>query len=108
MKVEVFYFQGCPNHHSTVERVERVLAAEGISAEILQIEVTDAETAQSLRFAGSPSVRINGVDVEGSPPGVAGLSCRTYLNGSIREGVPSFEVIRRAVQNAVGETDENR
>lgn len=108
MKVEVLYFQGCPNHRPAVERVRHVLAAEGISADILQVEVTDAETSLALNFAGSPSVRVNGVDVEGCEPGTVGLSCRTYMNGAVREGAPSLESIRRAVRSATGEPHENQ
>lgn len=102
MKVEVFYFQGCPNHWPAVERVRNVLAEEGISSDVLQIEVPDARAAESLSFLGSPTVRINGIDVEGPAvvTGAIGLSCRTYVHGSVREGVPPVEVIRRAVSNA--------
>jgi len=102
MTVEVLYFQGCPNHAPTVERVRNVLADEGIPTDVVEIEVPDAKAAQKLRFLGSPSVSINGIDVEGRAPapGAIGLSCRTYVHGSVREGVPSVELIRLAVRNA--------
>ncbi len=108
MKVEILYFVGCPNHLPAVERVERVLAAEGVTAEIFHVAIPDAEAAEAVRFAGSPSVRINGVDVEGAVAGPVGMSCRTYMNGSAREGVPSFEVIQFAVRSAAVEPNENR
>lgn len=102
MKVEVLYFEGCPNHAPAVERVRAVLADEGVMAGILQVEVNDTVKAEALGFLGSPSVRINGTDVEVStgttPP--AGLSCRTYMHGSVREGVPPVEAIRRAIRDA--------
>lgn len=111
MRVEVLYFEGCPNHAPAVERVRSVLAEEGISATVIQIEVPDTKAAESLRFLGSPSIRINGLDLEGT--GVVnaeaiGLSCRTYFCDSIREGVPPVELIRRAVRNAKGKRDETR
>ena len=105
MKIEILYIPGCPNHHPAVERVRGALAAEGIAAEILQVEIADEGTAHRLGFAGSPSVRIDGVDVEGGAPGGAGLSCRTYVSGSVREGVPSLDVLRRAVRSAAGEPE---
>jgi len=52
MKVEVLYSQGCRNHWPTVERVRKVLADEGISSEVLHIEVPDARAAESLSFPG--------------------------------------------------------
>jgi hypothetical protein len=108
MKVEMLYFQGCPHHEPALERVRNVLAAEGITADVLQIEVPNARAAESLRFLGSPSIRINGIDVEGLAPltGAVGLTCRAYLHGSVREGVPPAEMIRRAIRNA-RKSDEN-
>lgn len=101
MKVEVLYFQGCPNHAPAVERVRAVLADEGVTANILQVEVNDTANAESLGFLGSPTVRINGMDIEAlTAAGPAGLSCRTYMHGSVREGVPPVEIIRRAVRDA--------
>lgn len=52
MKVEVLYSQGCRNHWPTVERARKVLADEGISSEVLHIEVPDARAAESLSFPG--------------------------------------------------------
>ena len=109
MRVEVLYFEGCPNHAPAIERVRTVLAEEGISAGVIQIEVPDARAAESLRFLGSPSIRINGMDVEDSVEvrgGTVGLSCRTYFYNSVREGVPPADLIRRAVRR--GASDETR
>jgi hypothetical protein len=99
MKVEVLYFQGCPNHQPTVERVRQVLLEQGIPPEVTEIEVSDDRRVAAVEFVGSPTVRINGVDVE---PGVepierGRLYCRTYLENGKRVGVPSQDLIRRAV-----------
>lgn len=102
MKIEVLYFSGCPNHAPAVERLQAVLAAEGVAADVVEIEVNDVATAKSLRFLGSPTIRVNGTDVE-APLDVespTGLSCRTYVDGVIREGVPPIGLIRRAVGHA--------
>ena len=110
MKIEILYFQGCPNHVPAVDRVRAALADEGVTAEILQIEVNDTATAGYLGFLGSPTVRIDGTDIEGSEtaPGPVGLSCRTYMYDGVREGVPPAEVIRRAVRIAKRTFDEAR
>jgi hypothetical protein len=78
--VELLYFEGCPNHEAARELVERVAAEEGIEINVKRISVTSPEEAERLRFLGSPSVRVNGRDVE---PGAAKradytLSCRVY------------------------------
>lgn len=102
MKIEVLYFSGCPNHAPAVDRVKEALRAECVSGEIVETEVPDAETAQRLRFLGSPSIRVNGLDIE--PPARSrtefGMMCRTYADGSCHNGLPSHELIRSALREA--------
>jgi hypothetical protein len=64
MKVEVLYFEGCPNHVPAVERVREALQSENETADVQEIEVRTQGEAESLGFLGSPSVRINGLDIE--------------------------------------------
>ncbi len=99
MRVEVLYFEGCPNHAPTVERVRAELGSHGLSKEIEEIEIHDQTEAESLGFLGSPSVRINGLDIEREARNLKsfGMSCRTYLEGTVRSGLPSNELIRRAL-----------
>lgn len=101
MTVEVLYFEGCPNHQPAVERVRDVLRDEGISDQVTEIEVPDTHTAEQVGFVGSPSIRINGVDVEQSADELKsfGLMCRTYRDGCCHSGVPSAELIRQAIRH---------
>jgi hypothetical protein len=101
IKVEILYFEGCPNYSLAVERVREVLREE-VSAIVSELNVSDVETAKQLGFLGSPSIRVNGSDVE---PGARlcreyGIACRTYVTGDRREGAPSVETIRHAVLDA--------
>ncbi len=102
MKVEVLYFSGCPNHAPAVERVREVLEQEGTSAEVVQVEIKDSVIARSVGFLGSPTIRIDGQDVEPEARGAwaFGMSCRTYSAGGMRTGVPPSEWIRAAVKEA--------
>jgi mercuric ion transport protein len=99
MKVEVLYFEGCPNHESTMERVREALRSENETADVQEIEVRTEGEAESMGFLGSPSIRINGLDIELDSRNLKsyGLSCRTYLAGAKRSGVPSSELIRLAI-----------
>jgi len=98
MKVEVLYFEGCPNHLPALERIREVLQEESCDAEVEEVLVPDDDAAQSAKFLGSPTIRLNGIDIE---PNAGeredfGLMCRRYP-----EGIPSHELIRGAVRSAL-------
>jgi hypothetical protein len=99
MKIEVLYVPGCPNHQPALEAVTGVLAAESCQTEveICNVPVRSQDEALALRFPGSPTIRVNGGDVEPETVSGFGLACRLYENGL---GVPSAGVIRTAVAAA--------
>jgi len=104
MTIELLYIQGCPNHVPVMNMLRETLDSLGREDEIHQVEVHTKAEAEAVRFVGSPSIRINGSDIE---PWARiakgyGLSCRTYLNGS-SYGVPSGELVRRAIMEGIGE-----
>jgi hypothetical protein len=94
MKVEVFYFEGCPNHKPAVELVKAVMKQQGIAAEVAEIEVPDAEVARAVGFLGSPTIRVDGLDIDPSSRAAtsAVMACRCYAGG-----LPSAEMIRAAL-----------
>ena len=102
MKIEVLYFEGCPNHRPAVARVQEVLGEEGISATVSEINVADASIAKEVGFLGSPSIRVNGLDVEPEARSAReyGMMCRTYAVNGRREELPSREMLRQAIRQA--------
>ncbi len=99
MNIEVLYFEGCPNHLPAIEMVRETLKSLGRQDEIHQVEVHTQADAEAMAFVGSPSIRINGADIEpwARTAKAFGLRCRTYLDGSRRSGVPSRGLLRRAI-----------
>jgi hypothetical protein len=97
MKVEVLYFEGCPNYLPAVHRLKTVLREAGLPAEVSEIEVRDESAAKRLQFFGSPTIRINGLDIEADSRKVkaTGFACRRYAGG-----LPSEEMIRAALKDA--------
>jgi hypothetical protein len=95
MRIEVLYVPGCPNYQPAVARIQQVLASEFLQAEVHGVAVSSDAEAKALRFPGSPTIRIDGDDVEPNDATSPGLSCRLYAN---RSGVPSEEVLRLAVR----------
>ena len=100
MTIEIMYFPECPNYLPAVERVQKALQEENVSAEIMHVQVMDAAKATETGFLGSPTVRINGFDVEPSARsgGAAGMCCRTYRGRGSPEGAPSVALIRDAIR----------
>jgi len=97
MRIEVLYFEDCPNYLPTLDLLRAVLREEGVNVDVLEVEVKDASAAQRLRFIGSPTIRINGLDIEADAQSSAGagLACRRYAGG-----LPSMEMIRVALREA--------
>ncbi len=98
LQIEVLYLKDCPHHLPTLERINWVLREEGCLADVREVLVPDRDTAQNWNFLGSPSVRVNGTDLEpaASNSGNFGLMCRRYAGG-----VPSAELIRAAIWSAL-------
>ena len=62
--VRVLYSQGCPDASQVIDLIERVGKEIGLVAAIETVLVTSQEKAIEFRFVGSPTVRINGLDIE--------------------------------------------
>ena len=64
MKIEILYIPGCPNLESTVGEVYNALSLDGLAHDVNLIPGESIEMARQLAFVGSPSVRVNGIDIE--------------------------------------------
>jgi hypothetical protein len=100
--IEVLTFDGCPHAAATRELVARVVAELDAEADVVLIDVPDQEAAATHRFLGSPTVRVNGRDVE---PGAERrdevvLGCRVYRTDAGLSGRPNEWWIRDAVSRA--------
>ena len=78
MQIDILYFEGCPNHTPTVARVTQIAAEMGLTVSLTEVQITTPEEAQQRRFLGSPTVLVNGVDIDPSPRERTNywLSCR--------------------------------
>src|SRR5260370_20495468 len=105
MKVQLFYFDGCPNHSHALDRLRQILRQEGLAEHVEEINVTSPEQAQALAFLGSPTIKINGEDVEPAARAsqAYAMACRTYPNAGQPEGLPSEETIRAALREALSQ-----
>ena len=96
--IEVLFFDGCPNHEPTMNLAREVLSELGLEAEIREVPVETPEDAETHRFVGSPTVRVNGRDIEPDARQRTdfALSCRMNESG----GVPPKELRVDALREA--------
>jgi hypothetical protein len=103
LRVTFLFFDGCPSHGETLERLRRVLAEEGAQSDIEVVKVETQEQAERWQFVGSPTIRIDDQDIAPVPDGGPyRLTCRTFVteNGRLSP-LPPEAMIRRAVREAV-------
>jgi hypothetical protein len=92
-----------------VNVVERVVSETGVLAEIEVVEVETLDEARTLLFPGSPTVRVDGRDVDRQPArnGSVSLDDRVYRTERGLAGWPDEEWVREAVLLAVARTTTN-
>jgi hypothetical protein len=102
--VEVLYVRDCPHYPATLALVERVRAELGIDTELRTSLILDQAAAEQARFPGSPTVWVDGRDVEpGSEPASEYLvGCRLYRLEHHFAGQPEERWIRQALLRAAG------
>jgi hypothetical protein len=99
MRIEFFYWEGCASHPEALESLRQLLDERGIEAEIELREIHTDEDAEAVGFPGSPTIRIDGRDVDQAGAfGPASLSCRIYhLPDGRVSPVPSREQLEEAL-----------
>ena len=102
MQVELLWFQGCPSHENAERMLRSVLNEVGLDVPIERIQVEDEETGPGVCFPGSPTIRINGIDVEpGWEPCVdCTPRCRVYPTALGLRPLPERRWIVDAVRSA--------
>jgi hypothetical protein len=104
MKIELLYFDGCPHYEAFLPHLQTLLQRAGVEDDVERVLVDSPEEAERQRFLGSPTLRIDGSDVE---PGAAertdfGLKCRLYRGAHGAVGVPPDEWVLQALSGIAG------
>ena len=98
MRVELVFFDGCPSHERLLPRVREL--ADQAGADLVLRRLETPQEAERERFLGSPTVRVDGRDVE---PGASartdyGLKCRIYRSEELGQSpLPPEQWIRAAL-----------
>jgi hypothetical protein len=106
--VEIVAREDCPNRDMALIVVERVVDEIGFPAEIAVVEVADDDDAEEYRVLGSPTVLVDGRDVDPEPLyDQFSADDRLYRTHRGPCGWPAPEWIRDALLRAVAGTTSN-
>ncbi len=98
--IEFFYFEDCAHWERALVNLEEAMRLEETTAPVHKVLVTSGEDARKKLCLGSPTIQIDGMDLDGAKanrrPFMVG--CRIYKDGDRTAGWPSVDVIRRALQ----------
>jgi hypothetical protein len=100
--VEVLVTPGCPHRDAAVALARRVCEQQGGKAEVRVVEVPTQQAAEQVRFLGSPTIRVNGRDIEpGAEWSVEVVhGCRLYQGAHSLHGLPEEAWLRLALHHA--------
>jgi hypothetical protein len=100
VQVSFLYYEDCPSHDLALERLREVMAEEDIPGELEVIKVETEDQARQLDFVGSPTIRVDGQDIDPPSDPRYGLTCRVYrLEDNRISPLPSKDMIRRALRS---------
>jgi hypothetical protein len=97
--VEFQYFKSCPNASETLDILLELKNELDIDdSEIRIVQVPDLESAEKLRFQGSPTILVDGIDIyTGSRPEGFSYSCRIYSFDGEQTGIIPKEYIANKI-----------
>ena len=101
--VELLFWEGCPSHPQALADLREAMIELGLRPERIEVrEVDTDERATSEGFVGSPTIRVDGVDVQDPGHEPAALTCRVYHRRDGRvSAVPDPADVRDALQTAM-------
>ena len=111
VRIEFLWWRGCPSWDTALRDLRDAIRDAGLDPESVEVrEVFSEQAAEREHFVGSPTIRIDGEDVQPPPAGEAlGLTCRIYR---LRDGrispTPDPADVREALMEAVGASSFNR
>ena len=102
-RIELLWFQDCPSHEAARALVRELVDAIAPDAHVIDTDATDPAVAARYRFPGSPTIRIDGQDVDPSfvDPGDYTPRCRLYRTADGLRPVPERGWIEAALRQAI-------
>lgn len=110
MKIEFYYSRAAGRTPQAEEAMRLALEATMPGAEVTYVEVLDSEDARDKRFLGSPTIRINGMDVEYGErePDECQAGTRYYNTPDGWKPYPHARLIANAIVEAMHREEKSR
>jgi len=101
--IELLWFEDCPNHAAARQMLIELVPIHAPGAVVRIIDATDPTVAASHRFPGSPTIRVDGVDIDPGfvDPGDYTPRCRLYQTSEGLRGLPEPAWIEAALRSAI-------
>ena len=96
-QVEFLYFDGCPSSQAALSNLRSVLDEQELSVDLKTVLVNSPDEAEEAGFQGSPSIRIDGRDIEGREEGFS-FNCRLYAIAGKLTGIPTVDYLREKIK----------
>lgn len=98
MDIELLHIDDCPSWVDTRCRLEAALRATGFGDTPIRLRVvTTGEEAARLRFAGSPTILLDGADLFPGGEPASDVACRVYATPTGLAGLPTTEQLIDAI-----------
>jgi hypothetical protein len=103
-KVELLWWEGCPSHPDALADLRAAMSELGLDPAGVEVrEIATEAQAGDEGFPGSPTIRVDGRDLQPPPDGdPAGLTCRVYRRRDGRVSpTPDPDDVRDALRAAM-------
>lgn len=106
VKVELLCIRDCPNGHAYLSELQALVWSAGFEDRVLLRVIESADQAAAERFLGSPTVRVDGIDVDPTAAGRGdyAIGCRLYRSPTGATGRPPADWVRQAFGRAAERT----
>ena len=103
-RVELLFWEGCPSHPQALSVLRATMTELGLDPGAVVVrEVDTDDAAEREHFVGSPTIRVDGADIQEPGAEPVGLACRVYR---LRDGgiapAPDPADVRDALRAAIG------
>jgi hypothetical protein len=104
-RIEFLWWDGCPSWDRALSELRETMQQLGLDPSAVELCRVDTEAEASRHsFVGSPTIRVDGADVQEPEAEPTGLTCRVYrLRDGRISALPDRDDVREALQEAIGE-----